>query len=253
MNKGPKILYIDIETSLMEAYVFQLQYNDYIPVKQIKKDWQVLSWAAKWQGKDKVYYMGKRPGENSDKRILLGAREMMDQADIVVYQNGKKFDKPKLYARFIINKIRPPSSFQEYDTCNVAKKVFGFTSNSLAYLCEALDLPYKKDEHPEFPGIELWIECAKGNPKAWRVMKRYNKGDITTLEALHRKFEPWDTVINYNVYSASNEPKCPCGSKDFRKNGYTYGSAGKYQRYACKICGAELKVTKNGKFRRIAR
>ena len=47
--EAPKILYFDIETLPIEAYVWDtFQVN--IPAEAIKRDWCVLSWAAQWEG-----------------------------------------------------------------------------------------------------------------------------------------------------------------------------------------------------------
>ena len=42
-----KILIFDIETSPMEAYAWGT-FKENIPIQRIKKDWFVMTWAAKW-------------------------------------------------------------------------------------------------------------------------------------------------------------------------------------------------------------
>ena len=243
----PKVLFLDIETKPMQVSVWGLQHNDFISVDQIIQDWSVLSWAAKWRGSSKVLQQDLRAQKtyDNDRPILGDMWELLNEADIVVTQNGKKFDIPKLNSRFVINGMKPPSSFQHIDTRALAKKHFGFTSNSLEYLSEKLCKKYRKLKHKKFPGRELWVECLKGNQAAWKEMARYNKHDVLTLEELYQALAPWDNAVNFNVYYGDAGAKCTCGSTKFKKNGYAYTSTGKYQRYACKSCGSELKARTN--------
>lgn len=240
--KEPKILLLDIETSPIEAFVWQL-WDVNVALNQIKKDWKIISWAAKWAGKKKIYQEDVR--NQSERQVLAKMWKLLDDCDIVVTQNGKKFDVPKLNARFIINDMKPPSSFQHIDTRRLAKKHFGFTSTSLEYMADALKLKHKKLKHKKYPGQELWTECLKGNKSAWKEMARYNKWDVLALEDLYNRLKPWDSSINFNVYYGSDDALCTCGNSKFSKNGYNYTPTGKFQRFQCKNCGRELRARQN--------
>ncbi len=250
-NKGPKILTIDIETKPIEAYVWGM-YDQNIAVNQIKSDWEIISVAWKWLDQDKVWVEDR--SNQTEFSILKKIRSVLCLADIVVTQNGKKFDIKKINARFAIKRIQPASSFQQIDTRVLAKKYFGFTSNSLEYMSDKLNKKYKKLKHKEFPGMELWLECLKGNKKAWAAMREYNIFDVLATEELYKKLIPFGSPINLSVYYDSENGICACGSTDFSKNGYFYSAAGKFQRYYCKKCGSELKNKTNsfkGKMRKI--
>lgn len=241
-----KILLFDIETSPLMVYVWGLWENN-VSLNQVVEDWSVLSWSAKWLGEKQLMYEDNRKSKNirDDKKLLKRIWELLDEADIVITQNGKSFDSKKLNARFIQHKMEPPSSYKHIDTKVLAKKHFGFTSNSLEYMTDKLCKKYKKLKHKNFPGQELWNECLKGNPKAWKEMEKYNKHDVLALEELYTKLQPWDASVNFNLYSKSEAPVCSCGSKDFQKRGFFFTNVGKYQRYRCKRCGAETRDRKN--------
>src|SRR3546814_9204598 len=49
-------------------------------------------------------------------------------------------------------------SYKTVDTCLVARKEFGFPSNSLEYLTTVLKTKHKKLTHAEYPGFELRSE-----------------------------------------------------------------------------------------------
>jgi hypothetical protein len=238
MSKGPKILLLDIETAPIEAFVWGL-FDQNISLNQIKKDWFILSWAAKWLDKKKIHYqdLRKEKKPTTDKSILKGIWELIDEADIIVGQNHKSFDLKKLNARFILNGMKPPAPYQTIDTLRLARKVFGFTSNKLAYTSENLNEKYKKLEHKKYPGQEMWTECLKGNLDAWKHMEKYNKYDVLALEELYKKLIVWDNPVNFNLYHENNESKCSCGAFVVKKWGFKYTAKKKVQRYICDSCG----------------
>lgn len=234
-----KVLFLDIETAPIVAHAWQL-FDQNISLNQIVSDWSILSWAAKWQGKKSVIYedVSRQKNKRDDKKILKQIWKLMDEADIIVGQNSKRFDIKKLNARFIINGMKPPSPYRQIDTMVQAKKMFGFTSNKLEYMTDKLCKKYKKLKHKKFPGHEMWSECLKGNQEAWRAMKKYNCHDVLALEELYEKIIAWDNPINLNVYHKDHLSYCiSCGSKHLVRNGYSFSNAGRFERFRCQDCG----------------
>lgn len=241
MNK-PKVLLFDIETSPILGYVWDL-WDQNVALNQIFRDWHVLSWSAKWLGDppSKTMYMDQRNIKNieNDKNILKEIWKLLDEADVVITQNGKRFDVKKLNARFIKHNFKPPSSFKHIDTLSLAKKHFAFTSNKLEYLTNTLCRKYKKSSHKKFSGFTLWKECLKGNILAWQEMEKYNKYDVLSLEELYNILIPWsNNSPNFNLYNDNIANVCKCGSKKFERRGFSYTTIGKYQRFKCCSCGA---------------
>jgi len=237
---APKMLFFDIETVPLTAYVWGLWDNN-VSLNMIESDWHVLSWSAKWYGSEEVMYQDQRNAKNfeDDKTILKGIWKLLDEADIVIGQNSKKFDVKKLNARFIQHGMKPPSSFRQIDTLVIAKRHFGFTSNKLEYMTDKLCTKYKKSGHAKFPGFKLWSECMKGNIEAYNEMEDYNKLDVLSLEELYEILIPWDDTINFSMYF--NEDVCSCGSTDFKKSGFYYTNSSKFQKYKCTSCGSEYR------------
>lgn len=243
-HKGPKILLLDIETAPILGYVWQL-WDQNVALNQIKSDWHLLAWAAKWLGDkpNKIMYQDQRYNRDieDDKEILRNIWNLLDEADIVITQNGIEFDIKKLNSRFIMHKMQPPSSFRHIDTLKLAKKHFAFTSNKLEYMTDKLCKKYKKLQHKKFPGFEMWRECLAGNVKAWKAMEKYNKYDVLSLEELYTKLIPWDNSIDFNTYTEDESHVCKCGSKRIVKNGNWFTNLGKFQRYKCMDCGSEIR------------
>jgi len=241
---GPKVLLFDIETAPIIAHVWSLWENN-VALNQIETDWHVMSWSAKWldDPPEKTMYMDQRgaPDISDDTSILEGIWDLLDQADVVISQNGKNFDQKKLFARFILQNVRnghPPSHFKHEDTKIIASNVFGFTSNKLEYMTDKLCVKYKKLKHTKFPGHTMWTECLADNLEAWKEMEKYNKYDVLSLEELYYILFPWSNKLNYNIYRDGTVNECLCGSKTFIKNGFYYGQSSKFQIYKCKGCGA---------------
>lgn len=239
-NYSPKILLIDIETAPILASVWSI-WNVNIALNQINKDWHLMSFAAKWLGsKDIIYHdQSKLKNVENDKGLCKKIWKLLDQADVVIAQNGKRFDRPKINARLVVNGFLPPSPYKLIDTKIMAKRDFAFTSNRQEHL---LRLFGKKEKylHKKFPGQLLWTECLKRNPAAWEEMKKYNIEDVRGLEAIYLRLRPWSSVHpNLAVYMDELGPKCPrCGSKRLVRNGLSHPSVvGRYRRYQCSDCG----------------
>jgi DNA polymerase III epsilon subunit-like protein len=244
----PKVLFLDIETAPIEAHVWRL-FDQNVGLNQIVHDWSILSWAAKWQGSSKVLYedVSGQKNKRDDSKIVKSIWELIDEAQIIVGQNSNAFDLKKLNARFILNGLNPPSSYQKIDTKVMAKKVFGFTSNRLEYMADKLCTKYKKLKHKNFVGHELWVECLRGNPKAWKEMEKYNKHDVLALEELYDKLIAWDNPVNFNVFHKMHSSVCVCGGTKFKENGIDYQKTGAFKRYRClnKKCGKNFTVKDN--------
>jgi hypothetical protein len=244
MKKGPKVLIVDIETAPMLGYVWSLWENN-VALNQLYKDWHLLSWSAKWLNDppNKIMYKDQRNKKDiaNDKNLAKSIWKLLDEADIIITQNGKAFDHKKLNARFMAHGLQPPSSYKHIDTVVIARKHFAFTSNKLEYMTDKFCTKYKKLKPTKFPGFTMWVECLNGNLSAWKEMEKYNKHDVLSLEELYKKLMPWDNTIDFNLYSDDLAPKCHCGSTEFIQNGHTYLSSGRYKRYTCKACGSETR------------
>jgi DNA-directed RNA polymerase subunit RPC12/RpoP len=244
-----KILTLDIETAPIVAYVWGT-FDQNIGLDMIKEDWSILSFSAKWLNSDTVIFRhtGGR-GINKvrdDKALLKELWKLLDEADIVVTQNGKKFDIKKINSRLYCHGFEPYSDIQIIDTLLIARGKFGFTSNKLAFLSKQRG-DIHKSEHKSFPGFDLWRECLADNPKAWKEMQSYNSIDVLATEALYLEFRSWmPSHPNMALYIDSDAPKCTkCGSAHLTKDGVRFTSAGKFQRYQCQSCGSKSRSNVN--------
>jgi len=243
-SRPPRILAFDIELAPMEAFIFALR-TEYVPHKNIKKDWYVMSIAAKFLDEDEVYYwdVSKQKNKMDDSKILGKFQKLLDQADIVTGHNIDKFDIKKINTRNIKNNPNhTPRQIKSVDTLKIARKYFSFTSNSLDYIAKFLGCTPKMSTR-EFEGMRLWIECINNNPNAWAEMQLYNKQDVLTQIEVFEILKKFDTSLNFQAFY--QKPTCVCGSVSFRMDGIAYTNQGQFQRYRCDACGKRYQGKEN--------
>ncbi len=211
-------------------------------IDAIEDDWYILCYAAKWLNEEDVLYDAQtrypkeyKKDSQSDYSLLLTLRDLLDEADIVIAHNGKRFDIPKINARFLKHGIPPPSPYRMVDTLRTAKSQFALTSNKLDYIARFLGLGRKVDTG----GLDLWLGCIAGDAASWEKMIEYNIQDVILLEKVYYKLRPWiSNHPNLALYTAATEASCPkCNSTNLQWRGYAYTSVGSYKRFQCNSCG----------------
>ena len=233
----PKILLFDIENSPSLAYIWQLK-NDYISSDFIHSNWYMMCWAAKWLGDKKIMSAAicdsKKydPDKPCDKDILGDLWKLLDEADIVIAHNAKAFDCKKANARFIKHGMPPPSPYRIIDTLSEARKQFMFTSNKLNELGKLLGC----GEKIHTGGFKLWLDCMRGDSKAWDKMVRYCKNDVILLERVYLKMRPY-MKTHPNISVIEGKTVCSrCGCPNITKRGVYYTQSSRKQRFQCNKC-----------------
>lgn len=241
-----KVLLIDIETSPNIAYVWGAWKQNVGSNQWIEKT-HIMSFAAKWLDEEEVMYEENRT--SNDKKIIREIYNLLDEADVVVAHNGDGFDLPTILGRGVAHSYVPPSPYHVVDTLKIAKRRFRFPQNSLAFLCEHLNLPRKLD-HKKYPGFKLWLGCLRGEDEAWEEMKEYNIHDVISLEALYKLFLPYiNNHPNIARPDEDGEVCCPkCGGDDVQWRGYYHTKAGlSYHKFQCMDCGGWGRVKTSAK------
>lgn len=237
-----KILTIDIETSPLDVYAWRI-FKENIGVSQIKKPTRVLSWAARWYGSDETIYASERT--HTHRNMILAMYELLDEADVVVGWNSKRFDVRHLNREFFELGLPPPRPFQQVDVQKVYQKYFNFPSYKLEYVARVIlgERKIKTD-------FELWVLCLENVPEAWDLMEEYNCYDTELTEKLYGRVIGWiDNHPNHGLYVEDQEnPICRnCGGTHVIKKGKEFTTTGvfAYQRYKCRDCGANLRGRSN--------
>lgn len=229
-----KTLLIDIETTPNLAHVWGL-WDQNVGLNQLLVPTEMLCFAAKWLDQPRMYFGRQRALDGDKLDMLKLAHSLLDEADVVMHYNGKRFDVPHLNTEFALQGWRPPAPYEQIDLLSAVRKQFKLPSNKLDYALKAFGLPQKVKHE----GHELWIKCMAWDDKAWRKMAAYNKRDVRALEDLYHRIQPWvPNHPNAGLYQEDTDaPVCPgCGGSNLTMQGHRYTAIGKYQRYQCNDC-----------------
>lgn len=245
----PRILLIDIETSPNTAYVWGL-WGENIPLDRLIETSQLLCYSAMWYGEDQIYFDSVH--QSTKPELLKGLAAFLDEADIIVHYNGKRFDIPVMNTEFLRAGAHPPSPYKQVDLYEVVKRKFRFTSNKLEHVLKELKLPLKGKV-----SFQNWVKCMQGDKEAWAIMEEYNVNDVLVLGKLYKKLLPW--IPNHpNVGVYTDVSGCPsCGSDHYQRRGSVVANTLKYQRYNCMSCGKwfrgkdAIKTEKKTEFRNV--
>ena len=241
MDNKLKVLCLDIETTPIKTYLWGM-YQELNNYDMVIDEWYILTWAAKWLGDTKVmssslpdFPKEYKKDPKNDKHILIPLKKLLEEADIVVAHNGYDFDRRKINTRLHKNGLGAVPRYRMVDTLLVARRNLSFTSNKLTDLCKFLGLGCKVATG----GFQLWIDCMKGDKKAWNHMEKYCRYDVTLLEKLYYELLPWiDSHPNMGVKNITERPTCPkCGSDKIQMRGTVILNSGKFNRFQCQVCG----------------
>lgn len=235
--KQPKVLFYDIEITANIGDVWGKYEQDVI---HYRRQWYLLCFAYKWLGDKQTTVVALPDFElydsdpENDREVVKRLHALFDEADVVVAHNGDQFDQKKAHARFIHHGLTPPSPYRQIDTKKVAKRYFNFNSNKLDDLGQYFGLGHKL----ETGGYGLWLGCEKGDPKAWKKMKRYNQQDVVLLEKIYRRMLPWiDNHPSMSLYGGNMSACRNCGKGPLHSKGLQVTTTATYQRWQCQQCG----------------
>ena len=233
MSDGPRILFLDIETKLVETYTFAIR-DQHITHKQIKdlhaSGRGIHMVGVKWRGERKAAVLTE--WDLGYRGMLEGVHEALSQADAVCTFNGCAFDMPRLRGQFMLERMPPPPPPTQIDLYKTARKM-GFISSKLDYLAPLLGVG-RKVKHP---GLEMWIDVLNGCPKARAKMARYCAGDVRLTEEVHDRLLPY--IDNYPRLPGRQGDTCPnCGKGTLTSQGSKATRHYVVQSLKCNVCAA---------------
>lgn len=240
----PKILYVDLETSPILGWAWDGYETTLLDIEQ---DSKIISFAYQWEGEDRVKAKALtdfpyKPNrfKIDDRDLVFALYELFQKADMIVAQNGDRFDVRVANARFLYYQLPPPAEYKTVDTLKVARKYFKMPFHSLDHMCRYMGIERKVDAG----GKGTWFRCMDGDAKAWRHMIYYNKKDVDCLREVYKRMRGWHKTHPNLSFLTRNNGVCPtCQSRKFKRDGYRYLRIGKQQVFECteKLCGARWK------------
>ena len=237
-----KTLHIDIETSPTLAYVWGL-FKQTVRLPQIVEPSRLLCASYAW-GDDGPTEFVAEWHKGGARGMVKTLHKVVSEADALVHYNGKTFDTPHVFREFLEHGFGPPAPFQQVDLYQAVKRNFRFTSGKLEFVAEALELG---GTGKGASNMQLWTRVLENDADAREEMEAYNRQDVVLLQELYGKIRAWIPAHpNAGLYMAQDgAQRCiTCGSERLVKDGHSYTSAGAFQRYRCRECGAWMRDAK---------
>lgn len=240
-----KILFLDLENVVHPRHIFH-------PGKRGKfgraagfcSDLAyILVFGYMWLGeKPKAVYMTKKQMKEdpvTDTHILMQAKAIMEQADVLVTWYGKGHDFPFLVSRLARIGEYLDTEIKHIDLYDIAKKKLRLSSNRLDAVATFFGVENKtKVSHA------LWPATWAGDHKALLEMADYCKQDVLVLSQVYEKMLGLGLPLP-DLAAHSKKQICPsCGGSKLHGNGYRVTKTRRYKRLRCADCGAHHKGDK---------
>lgn len=237
-GKGPRILFIDLETSAALAYCFG-RHKVFLNQDSIHTEGgKILVAGYRWLGEEKstVIYNKSEIRASQDYLLCSLLWDLFNEADVVIAHNARQFDVKMLEVRCLANGLPPLPTVQVIDTLEIAKKKFRFPSNKLDSLAAYLGIG-RKVVHS---GIDLWVKVQQGDEKALADMVEYCEGDVDLLVEVFLTLRGRGLVSAFNaaLYYNDDLMRCrACGSHHLEYTGRKVMTpSGVYNEIRCTEC-----------------
>lgn len=257
-----KILFWDIETSPCSSYHYNHWKVDIRQDQAIKQS-HLLSISYAFNDEEPTgFRLSPEDVKNEDDlTLIVNMIEAIEEADIIVGYNSKKFDMRVLNTRALYWDLPPIKPVKHIDLYEQVKRKFKFPSNSMGNVNAYLQLEGKL-----INDRGLWRRCMEH----WNLeecdqalidMLTYNKQDIVATRDLYHRIKGWMThTVNVgsmqNHLDRSPEEKVSdspircskCGSTKVAPmvGKMSYTNVKTYQMFRCDDCGGVSRISPNG-------
>lgn len=245
-KRTPKVLFWDVENAPSVGVSFSRWKVNLSPDHIVSEGGWLISACYKWGGESEIHSLVLTPEEaimKDDSRIVASLYEVFEEADIVVGQNGDRFDIPLFKTRLIKHHMPPHKTVKTVDTLKIAKQL-KFNSNKLDSLAKEMGIG-RKVQHS---GIDLWIRCMMGEQEALDEMVEYNIQDVDLLEQVYTRLKAFDSKHpNVSHFYDDDLVRCPvCGGTDVQPTGNSiFTPVSEFSEMVCGDCGHRSRTRKS--------
>lgn len=237
-----RMLSFDIETSPALVWTYGL-HDQNISIQSIVQDPRMIAFTAKWYGRPKILAYNEH--HQTRQEMLDAMWALLDEADVVVGWNSRRFDTKWVNSEFAVEGMTPPSPYKHLDLLTETKRNMRFISYKLDYVSKRL----LDDKKIDYNMLRMWERVSnpetsdKDREREWNAMMRYAKKDTALLEPMFETLLPWLRMPH--PASSLEGLRCrKCGSESLRPNGSTLTSEGRYRKYLCENCGGHTRGLK---------
>lgn len=239
----PRILFYDIETSPLRAWVWKLgeQYVGHTQLDNAYSRYGIICVTYCWNDDKNAKVIDWGYEEQDTAAVVESFDQIIQQADFTIGKNSDRFDTKMINACRMFSGLPGLPEWTKYtdDLEKQMRRYFKLPSQSLDYISSQLGLGGKiKMEMSD------WINIVEKTPlgkECFTRMLKYGKKDVEDTRFLWNKLvEHFDPKFNYGVWKGSLDILCKhadCGSSNIRKNGTRATGQTRYQEYLCNECG----------------
>lgn len=238
MNK-PRILFYDIETSPLKAWVWQMG-EQYVGHKQLDKNhsrYGIICVTYCWNDGSSAQCIDWGYEEQDTTKVIKEFDQIINLADHVIGKNSDKFDNKMINAARMFGDLPGNPSWTKYtdDLERQMRRYFRLPSQSLDYISDQLGLGGKiKMEFQDWVDI---VEKNKNGKKSFNKMCKYGKKDVEDTRTLWNKLaQHFDPKFNVAAHTGNYFNCKRCGGDNLYKNGIRTAGSTQYQMYNCRDC-----------------
>lgn len=237
-NKKPKVLFYDLETSPLKAYIWSLgkQVVRHGQLDKAYAQYGIICVTYCWNNNKKAQSIDWGYEQQDTGLLVERFDEIINSADIVIGKNNNRFDNKMLNsARMFAGLKGMPEWLKKTDDLEAQmRRNFRLPSHSLDYISEQLGCGGKiKMEMQDWIDI---VERTDRGEQALKKMLRYGKKDVEDTRSLwYKLYEHFTPKFDEGLLCCIE-----CGSYSYRKSGINYTQQGAKQRYKCVKCGTRF-------------
>ena len=232
----PKIMYFDIETSPVLAWIWRTG-KQYITHNQIMKGMKsdIICICWKMEGEKTVHSLDWGINKQDSAQMVNKFVKILETTDIAIAHNGKKFDVKHINTQRLLHNQRPIAWPTIEDSLTQFRKYFYLPSFKLDYIAQTLAGGGKSDMV-----FQDWVDIVSNKKSsALDKMIKYCQKDVVLLEKVFKKakafFQP---KVNASLILGNGRHGCPrCGTTKVQFYGYRRTLARSYHRLRCTACG----------------
>jgi len=242
VNKKPKILFYDIETAPLKAWVWSCgkQVVRHTQLDKHHSRYGIICITYCWNDSGPVQCIDWGYEDQNTEYVVEQFDKLIRQADHTIGKNSDRFDTKMINAARMFAGLPGMPEWTKYtDDLEVQmRRYFRMPSQSLDYISQQLGLGGKvKMEMQDWVDI---VEKNENGKNALAKMIKYGKKDTADTRTIWNKLsEHFDARWNQATFMNMNLicKHADCGSKRLVKNGIRVAGKTRYQRFVCGACG----------------
>lgn len=235
-NKEPRIMWYDLETSPLKAWIWslgkQVVRHDQLDSKHNNFDVICVTYCFNDGKPAKVLGWGYE--QQNSKKMIKEFIKIAKTADIIIGKNNVRFDDRRVNTLAFIHGLEGISEIigKTDDLEKQMRKFFTFPTTRLDYISDILGLGGKiKMKFDDW--INIVEKDKKNGLKAYNKMLKYGLKDVEDTRAIWNKMSKYfKPKINMSVFN-SDHVCTNCGSKNIKANGTRIQGRTVYQQFFC--------------------